>query len=156
MFWKGFCICHAIVDSFATSAKLCAVRKVILEFLNCADIYWTPSLSRSPLTLPFLFALSPLLFISLSLSLSASCQHWQSATQALAARLVTDAAAVRQREEKERALKGVMEGQRAIQKNEGKTHREEKWEEERRERQQRLGPPRCVKKGHGVGLGHGQ
>lgn len=40
-----------------------------------------------------------------SLFLSASCQHWQSATQALAARLVTDAAAVRQRGEKEQELK---------------------------------------------------
>lgn len=102
--------------SFDTSAKLCAVRKVILEFLNCADIYWTLSPSLS-LHSPSSFSLpSPLHRLFFARFLSASCQHWQSATQALAARLVTDAAAVGQTGEREQELKrGELEIKRAMQ-----------------------------------------
>lgn len=56
---------------------------------------------------PTLLSLPPFLpaAIYFPLFLSPSCQHWQRATQTLAARLVTDAAAVRQRGEKEQELK---------------------------------------------------
>lgn len=50
-------------------------------------------------------SLSPRRHLFSPLFLSPSCQHWQRATQTLAARLVTDAAAVRQRGEKEQELK---------------------------------------------------
>ena len=63
-----FC-CHTLpaaplLISFATSSILCTVRKVILEFWTCTDIYRLPLLA-----LPFLFALSPLPYIFLPISL---------------------------------------------------------------------------------------
>lgn len=52
-----------LLISFATSAMLCTVRKVILEFLTCVDMYRPPLCSPSlPLSPP------PFIFPSLSLS----------------------------------------------------------------------------------------
>lgn len=80
-------------------ALLCAVGTAILEFVDLP-----PSLSHppSPLSVPSLLSR---LFFFLPLFLSASCRRWQSAMRALAARLVTDAAAVRQRGEKGTGVK---------------------------------------------------
>lgn len=119
--------------SFATSAKLCAVRKVILEFLNCADIYWTPSLPRSPLTLPFVFALSPPPFIFLSLSLcqlSALAERHTGACRSASDRCSSSQAKRRKgaRVKMERAWNKRRDAESNT-KNEGKTYREEKWEE---------------------------
>lgn len=63
---------------FCTSATLFAVQKVILELRTMS---WYLSHLLPHLLHLFPFALSPLLFIFLS----ASCQHWHGATQALIA-----------------------------------------------------------------------
>ncbi len=108
--------------SFAPSEMLCAVREVILEFLPCADIYRPPPLPHPPRPPFSLCPLSSAVYFSRFLS--ASCQHWQRATQALAALRVTDAAAVRQRGKKEQELK-----QRETERKRGKTQ-EKKREKE--------------------------
>lgn len=80
-----------LLISFTTSAMLGAVTKVILGLLTRPDIYRPlaprPHLSLCPrCSVRYFF----------SIFLSASCQCWQSATQTLSARPVTDAGALKQ------------------------------------------------------------
>lgn len=120
-------ICHTIIDFLCYFCSgVC--RKVILEFLICADIY-QPLLppSPSPFSLP---SLPHRLFFSLFLS--ASCQRWQRATQALAARLVTDAAA-----SQAKRRKGTRGKNSARSKKKRENEQEKQWRKERHGRKRR-------------------
>ena len=145
--------------SSATFAMLCAARTAILEFVDLP-----PSLTPPPP--PCALPPQPFIFFFLSPFLSASCQHWQSATWALAARLVTDAAAVRQRGEKGTGVK-MERGQN----REGEKEQEREWLREggraskgKKKGGRRRGtsettesrPSPLCQKGHSAGLGYGQ